>query len=134
MVKIKSPLDIFAISSYLWHRTPSHQFSHGLPPHYSAKDANSPIRSNLTVTSTCTRSSFFVKFGYVNMNLYPYNQKIHPKLRGNFWVMGYERKFHPKSSFMGEIRAHPKFNFILGYGYMYCKDGGHMYMHPKCNL
>ena len=33
----------------------------------------------------------------------------------------------------GEIRAHPTINFVLGYGFMYCKDGGHTYMHLKCN-
>ena len=43
---------------------------------------------------------FFVKFGYVYMNLRPYNRNIRPKMRGKFQVTGYECKFHPKMKFI----------------------------------
>jgi hypothetical protein len=38
-----------------------------------------------------------------------------------------------RSSFSGEIRAHPKINFVLGYVYVHCKDGGRTYTNTKCN-
>ena len=77
-----------------------------------------------------------VHFSFVDRRwlVWPSPQKIHPNLRGNFWVTGEEHKFHSKMKFiLGWNQSSPENQLCFGVRvpYMYCKAVGRTYMHWK---
>ncbi len=55
--------------------------------------------------------------------------------RSTSWYQVMSAKFtHKWTSFLGEIGAHPRMKFVLGYVYVCRKDGGDTYTQTKCDL